>query len=102
MTISDLSFRSFWRNVSPFNWSTTLAFALQFPFSLELWNYFRATQSFMATGESSDSFLLAVHSGLITLLSLYDIRAASDTVDHSIPVDRLSKSFRIATSALVC
>jgi hypothetical protein len=43
----------------------------------------------------------AVDRGHVTLLSLYDISAAFDTVDHSILLDRLSISFGITDSALL-
>jgi hypothetical protein len=39
--------------------------------------------------------------GQVTLLALYDISAAFDTVDHAILLDRLSKSFGITDSALL-
>ena len=43
----------------------------------------------------------AVDCGHVTLLSLYDISAAFDTVDHTILLDRLLKSFGITDSALL-
>ena len=46
---------------------------------------------------------LAVDNGLLTLLSLYryNISAAFDTADHTILLDRLTKSFGITDSALL-
>jgi len=60
---------------------------------------FHSTESLMVS-LLADVFH-AVDRGHVTLLSLYDIIAAFDTVDDSILLDRLSNSFGITDSALL-
>src|SRR5688572_2402230 len=59
---------------------------------------YHSTESLM-TRLLADVFS-AVDQGHVTLLARFDVSAAFDTVDHAILLERLSKSFGIADSAL--
>src|SRR5678816_575951 len=59
---------------------------------------YHSTES-LITGLLADVFS-AVDQGHVALLALFDVSAAFDTVDHAILLERLSKSFGIADSAL--
>ena len=47
----------------------------------------------------SDAYV-AAHAGRVTLLSLHDLSAAFDTVDHQIVVERLRRTYGLSSRAL--